>query len=169
MRDDDTDRFIYLADRPEIIPVLAQWFYDEWGLSDPTNSPERISRNLKQYLNRDQIPLAIVLMRDSQPVASASLKIREMQTHPQFLHWLGGVYVHPDYRQQGIGSILVEHAAEEAKRLAVKNLYLYTRSHERFYRRLGWQVIERPVYEGRLAIVMKRDLSIDLNEEQNNV
>ena len=28
-----------------------------------------------------------------------------METHPQYLHWLGGVYVHPDFREQGIGDL----------------------------------------------------------------
>jgi GNAT superfamily N-acetyltransferase len=168
MSSESAEKYIHLADRPDLIPVLADWIYEEWGHNDSNNSPEKVRSHLIEYLNLDQIPLTTVIMRDSQPIASASLKIREMETHPQYLHWLGGVYVHPKYRQQGIGSRLVEHAAGEAKRLAVEDLYLYTRSHVRFYTQLGWQVIERPIYEGRLAIVMKRILSVDNKEENYN-
>ena len=156
-----TDEFIYLADQPELLPVLTDWFYDEWGRSDPNSSQERMRRILGEHLNRDIIPLTIVLLRGSHPIASASLKIREMETHPKYLNWLGGVFVLPEYRQQGIGSKLVDYTASEAKRLKVNELYLYTRNHEQFYTRLGWQVIERPVYEGRIAIVMKRELSVE--------
>ncbi|MCJ7536833.1 MAG: GNAT family N-acetyltransferase [Anaerolineales bacterium] len=159
------DRYINLADQPALIPVLANWFYDEWGRRDPSSSPERMRQILGGNLNRDKIPLIIVLLRGSQPIASASLKIREIETHPQYLNWLGGVYVHPDYRDQGIGSQLVEYSANEAKRLQVNELYLYTRSHEEFYTRLGWQVIEKPIYEGCLAIVMRRILSVEAGKE----
>ena len=154
------DQYIYLADQPELLPELADWFYDEWGGSDPNSSRERMKRILGEYLNRDKIPLTIVLLRDSQPIASASLKIREMETHTQYIYWLGGVYVHPHYRDQGIGSQLVEYSANEAKRLKVNELYLYTRHHENLYTRLGWQVIERPIYEGRIAVIMKRLLPV---------
>jgi GNAT superfamily N-acetyltransferase len=156
--DKSTDKYIYLADQPELVPILADWFYDEWGRRDPNNSWKKIRSILGEHLNRERVPLTIVLLRDSQPIASASLKKSEMETHPQFLHWLGGVFVHPEYRQQGIGSRIVEFAANEAKKLSVNELYLYTRSHERFYTRLGWQVIERPIYKDRNVIVMKRIL-----------
>ena len=159
------DRYINLADQPALIPVLANWFYDEWGRRDPSSSPERMGQILGGYLNKDKIPLTIILLRGSQPIASASLKIREMETHPQYLNWLGGVFVHPDYRDQGIGSQLVEYSANEAKSLRVNELYLYTRSHEEFYTRLGWQVIEKPLYEGCLAIVMRRILSVEAGKE----
>ena len=158
------DRFIYLADQPDLLPLLTDWFVGEWGRDNPGNSRHHIGRILTDHLNRDKIPLTIVLLRDSQPIATASLKIREMETHPQYPYWLGGVYVHPDYRQQGIGSQIVQYTANEAKRLKVIDLYLYTRSHEEFYTRLGWQVIERPRYEGRIAIVMKRELSVEKDQ-----
>jgi GNAT superfamily N-acetyltransferase len=162
------DRYIYLADQPELLPVLADWFYDEWGRNDPGSSREKTSNTLAEYLNRDRIPLTIVRLRGSLAIASASLKIQEMETHPQFTHWLGGVYVHPDFRQQGIGSHLVKYSADLAKKLEVCHLYLYTRDHEHFYTRLGWQEIERPIYQGRVAIIMKRNLSVKNRKDSSN-
>ena len=81
-----------------------------------------------------------------------------METHPQYLHWLGSVYVLPEYRSQGIGTELVQYAASEARRLGVQDLYLYTRHREKFYTRLGWKPIERPIYDGRPAVIMSRKL-----------
>ena len=151
-------KFIYLADQPQLLPVLADWFFEEWGHQNPRSSLLSMQDELERYLHKDRIPLAVVSLKDSQPVASASLRIREMESHPQYMHWLGGVYVHPDHRRQGIGSRLVEFTAAEARRLSVEELYLYTRTRVKFYARLGWQVIEKPFYEGKVVSVMKREL-----------
>lgn len=153
-----SDKYIYLADRPSLVPQLARWFYKEWGQNNPHLSLETVEGKLRDRLNREKIPLVLVLLRDDLPIASASLKIREMETHPQYLHWLGSVYVLPEYRSQGIGTELVQYAASEARRLGVQDLYLYTRHRERFYARLGWKPIERPIYDGRPAVIMTRKL-----------
>jgi predicted N-acetyltransferase YhbS len=149
----------YLADCPELMPLLASWFYEEWGRRDPENSPEKVEKRLRQHLNRDQVPLTLVAFRGSELMGSASLIVREMESHPQYLHWLAGVYVHQPCRQGGIGSRLVERAAEEAARIGVGELYLYTRSHEEFYARLGWRPVRRLHYHGREVVIMKRVLA----------
>jgi predicted N-acetyltransferase YhbS len=151
----------YLADCPESVRPLALWLYEEWGRRNPDNSVEKVERRLMQRMNRDKVPLTLVAFRGAELVGSASLIIREMETHPQFLHWLGGLYIHHPYRNQGIGSRLVEYAASEAERLGVRELYLYTRHHESFYSRLGWRPVERAHYHGREVLIMKRGLGLE--------
>lgn len=154
--------FGYLADHPELAPLLASWFYEEWGRRDPANSVERVEQRLRERMNRDQLPLALVGFLSGQPVASASIIVREMDTHPQYVHWLASVYVQQECRGQGIGSRLIEHAAAEAERLGIRDLYLYTHSHESSYRRLGWRPVERPQSHGREVVIMKRVLGRQL-------
>jgi N-acetylglutamate synthase-like GNAT family acetyltransferase len=73
--------------------------------------------------------------------------------------WLGGVYVAPDHRRQGIGSALVTRAVDEARKLSVERLYLYTADQERFYARLGWSVVEQCQYRGQGVVVMTLQLA----------
>jgi len=154
-------KFILLADQPKLIPILAAWFFDEWGHNYPDLTLEIFEGKLWGRLNRDKLPLVIVLIQDGSPIASASLKIQEMETHPQYLHWLGSVYVLPEFREQGLGSQLVQYTIGEAKRLGVRDLYLYTHSREIFYTRLGWEPVERPTYHGRMVLIMKQNLSVE--------
>lgn len=158
--DNKEGSYIYLADRPEFIPVLAGWFFAEWGSNNPQLTRERIEGNLKERLNREQAPLALVRMLDGSPIASASIKIQEMETHPQYQHWLGSVYVLAEHRHQGIGTNLIQRTIEEARRIGLNELYLYTRGKQKFYAKLGWRSIETPIYHGRKVILMKQVLSV---------
>jgi len=148
----------YLADHAELLHVLAAWFYDEWGQGDPPFNLKDFEAQFRARLHRDKLPLALVALNDGVPVATASLKMQEMETHPQYLHWLGGVYTLPEFRGQGIGSQVVEAAAVEAKRLGVEELYLYTRRNVDLYAKLGWMTIEQPLYLGKPVVIMRRRL-----------
>ena len=52
-----SDQFVYLADRSELIPELARWFYDEWRQNYPDLSVEIIEGKLNTRLKKDKIPL----------------------------------------------------------------------------------------------------------------
>jgi N-acetylglutamate synthase-like GNAT family acetyltransferase len=148
----------YLADQPELVPLLSTWFFNEWGRNNPALTVKVIEERVKQRLNRDKPPLCLVAFVENQPVATAALKIREMETHPQYVHWLRNVYVLPEYRAQGIGTAVIERAKDEAKRIGIRDLYLYTRDRVSLYTRLGWQTIEQATYRGRTATIMRQGL-----------
>jgi GNAT superfamily N-acetyltransferase len=148
----------FLADFPGCLSTLAAWHYDEWGKSDPALTLEHFETGLRQRMNRKQLPLALVTYSGDVPVATASIKIQEMETHPQYMHWLGAVYTIPDYRRRGIGSQTIEAVAALAKLLGVEQLYLYTHQNEALYAHLAWVTIERPLYRGREVVIMRRSL-----------
>jgi N-acetylglutamate synthase-like GNAT family acetyltransferase len=72
---------------------------------------------------------------------------------------LASVYVDERYRRQGIGSALVRHAAHKAAELGVETLYLFTPDRESFYARLGWTILERTPFGGKMQVVMALDLA----------
>jgi N-acetylglutamate synthase-like GNAT family acetyltransferase len=57
-----------------------------------------------------------------------------------------------------VGTMLMHRATEEARRLDVPRIYLWTHSAERLYRKLGWQVVERAEYCGKESVVMRIDI-----------
>lgn len=156
----DAMRIAYLADYPGHVPTLASWIFRHWGRMYRMKSVEEQIERLSERLNKDKLPLALVALADSEPVGTASLKIREMTTHPHLHDWLGTVYVAEDHRNRGIGTALVRRAEEEAKRLGIGTLYLHTPDKEDFYAKRGWVAIERPVYYGMPVVVMKKRLAI---------
>ena len=149
----------YLADHPDLIPSIAAWLYEEWGHTYPDGSPRHTEETLRERCQRSRLPLALVGFAGQEPMSTVSLKIREMETHPHFEHWLGTVYVLPHYRRQGYGAKIVIAAEQVACALGLEQLYLYTRHSETFYADLGWETIERPMYRQRPAIIMRKWLA----------
>ena len=151
----------YLADCPDTVPLLAQWLFDEWGYRSPDGTVQGMADNLHQRLNRNRLPMALVALGQGEPLGTASLKAREVEIRPDYENWLATVYVDKPYRGGGVGSMLIEAASEEAAKLGIDELYLYTRRNETeaLYARLGWVPVERLIYRGRPAVIMKRTLA----------
>ena len=151
---------VYLADRPELTPALAEWHYNEWSHLRPGDSIQTRIRRLSKWHHREQIPTAFVAVEESQLLGSACLITHDMHTRMDLSPWLAGVFVVPEHRQQGSGVSFVQRVVEEAESLHVKTLYLYTPSAvERFYARLGWWIVNRTVYRNEDVVVMGKDIA----------
>jgi GNAT superfamily N-acetyltransferase len=150
----------YLADRPEAVPQIARWWFDEWGHLRPGASIQDLSARLRGQLNRDQIPVQIIAVRDEQVVGVAVLKLHEMvDLYPEKRFWLGNVFVAPEFRGRGIASTLATKIVEVAKSQSVDALHLQTESlNGGLYAHLGWEKVEQVHYKGYDALVMVKRL-----------
>ncbi|WP_394211331.1 GNAT family N-acetyltransferase [Enterovibrio calviensis] len=135
--------FIYLADRPEFLPLVAKWYFNEWGALSNA-SLEDFTNKLSDYLNTDKIPLLVLAMDGDIAVGAAHLRFHEMSIYPDKEHWLGGVYVDIPYRGKHIASALVTMIEEIALTNGVQQLHLQTEQLDGgLYAKLGWQEIEQ--------------------------
>lgn len=149
----------YLADHPAFISTLARWHHAQWSYLSPDSTVEHRIARLQAHLGKEQIPTTFVAYDTAADgtetaIGSASLIAQDMDTHPELSPWLASVYVATEHRRQGIGSALVRRVAQEAAKLGVDKLYLFTPDQDHFYARLGWQEIERCIYRGYPQIVM---------------
>lgn len=151
-------RVEYIADRPESVPLVAGWYFAQWGHLNPAATLEAVRDKLVASMNRDAIPLTVLAIIDEDVVGAAQLKYREMPIFPDKEHWLGGVYVVPEYRGQGISEQLVDSVIEAARNLGVQTLHIQTeRLDGGLYARLGWTPVEQ-VNRGIDVLVMERTL-----------
>jgi GNAT superfamily N-acetyltransferase len=142
--------------------LVANWLYKQWGKTNPALTLEGTHQAVMGRLQRDKLPLCLVAFLSERPVGTASLRIREVEIRPQFQSWLGNLYVVPEKRSQGIGVCLIERAVAEARRVGIRELYLYTRGEGSLYASLGWKIIEALTYRGRQATIMKYELALNL-------
>jgi predicted N-acetyltransferase YhbS len=138
-------RIEQLAERPDLLPIVAEWIYNEWWTSVDGASVGALSDLLRGHLIPDQIPLTLVASLDSRPVGTATLLARDVGTEewPDPSPWLAALYVVPECRHRGIGGALVNVTVSKATALGVGVLHLLTIEREEFYAHRGWRVIHR--------------------------
>jgi predicted N-acetyltransferase YhbS len=135
-----------LADRPEFIPLLAEWHFREWAYLRPGDSVVNRIRILHERSGRVELPVTFVASSGSELLGSAMLVHREMETHPHFTPWLAGVFVDPAHRRRGIGRALAEHVVCEAGARGYSTVYLFTPNAQDFFSHFGWSIVEHTRY-----------------------
>lgn len=159
--------FEFLANRQDAIPIVAKWYFEEWGHKVPGNSIEQTIDRLNRQLvggachkdNRHKLPLPILAVEGEKVLGVARLKLHEMDIYPEKEFWLGSLFVSPTSRGKGIGSALANKIATIAVEFGAKELYLQTEALDGgLYRQLGWHLIETVRYKGFHVAVMVRNL-----------
>lgn len=150
----------YLKEYSQWVPIIAQWFYEEWGEFHPELDVNRIAERLGERCNTDRIPLALVAVRQEEVIGTVSLKKYDMDTRMQFSPWLASLYVRRDCRNKGVGIRLIDAGLEKARILGIKLLYLYTRTkkHVDFYLSHGWVHVETTDYRGGMVTILLKAL-----------
>jgi GNAT superfamily N-acetyltransferase len=154
-------KFKFLADRKDAIPVVAKWYFEEWGYHVPGNSIDQTIVRITGKLDCNKLPLYILAIEDKRVLGVAQLKQYEMDIYPEKEFWLGGLFVSPIARGRGIGSSLANKITTVAASLNVKEIYLQTEALDGgLYHQLGWQPIETVRSKGFDVTVMVRKLDI---------
>jgi GNAT superfamily N-acetyltransferase len=153
-------KITYLADHKEVIPRLADWFYQEWFYLYPNKTINDVRNAIGERINRDSIPVALVAFKGTALVGTVCLKTYDMDTRLDLSPWLAGLYVPESWRRQGIGTALVEAIEEKAKILGILKLYLYTPSAESFFLRMAWRPKETTKYHGAVVTIMEKEITL---------
>ncbi len=155
----------YLADHARFIPTIAGWYFREWGHYRLGDSVERRIGRLTEAAGHRRVPTVVVAYEGENVLGSAMLVACDMESRKELTPWVAGVYVDPAERGNGIGQALVERVIEEARALGFPCLYLFTFSTEKYYERLGWEVVERTEYMGSEVTVMRLGLDAVSDDE----
>lgn len=152
----------FLADNSELVPTLAQWTYDAWSQYDPELTVDRATQSLGISQNREKIPLTFVALDGEIPIGMATLKesIR-VPGYQMKTPWLGSFYVLPEYKNQGVGSALLDAIYAKAKKLGYKTVYLFASDSliVPWYEKQGWEQFATDTFYGREVTLMRHQLT----------
>ena len=148
----------YLGQHPEHIPTIAQWHQNEWCKISPQLTTQLRIDLYSGYDAKPGIPCCILALINDKPAGSASLVLSDMDTHTHLSPWVASVYVHSEFRNQGIASRLLELCIENAIKAGIQKLYLFTPDQTNFYLKRGWKQIESTMYHGEHVDIMSFDI-----------
>ena len=152
-------KFEYLADNKNLIPIIANWYFEEWGYLTKGKTLDNEIENLQVYLNKDRIPFILLAIDNNELLGAAQLKYHEMSIYPDKDHWLGGVYVSKKHRGNGVARKIIQELLLIAKKMNVKTLYLQTQNlNGGLYSKMGWLPIEQVNYRNIDVLVMEKNI-----------
>ena len=144
-----------LADCAEAIPMLAQWFCEEWPYEG--RSRGEAEAQLRENLNRDRVPITWVRRAGGEVIGTVSLDLSDLPVpaYAQLSPWLASLYVIPSARGRGIGRALVNHLLDFARRSSISTVYLWTPGSTGLYEKCGWKIFDTATYAGRAITLMQ--------------
>lgn len=139
----------------EVIQKIAQWYFEEW------DTPiEKTIRRLSNQSGND-ILFQLVIVLNQKVVATGGLcnTVNIYNVHPKlqkFRPWIGLLYTQKEYRNKGLGTMLLKEIERNAKEKNLNKLYLYTYTAQSLYGRHGWREIDNVMYKDHDTAVMEK-------------
>lgn len=124
-----------------IFDKICGWNYNWWGIRN-NDSFEAVKCYLEHSLCKDRLPQTYVALIDNQPVGMYQISMSDdLETRPDIYPWLVNVYVDESFRGKGICKEMMNTVSENAKKINLTELFLYTK-HIGLYEKFGWKFVE---------------------------
>lgn len=147
-----------VLDRPDLVPIVARWLWQEWG-RHKGRTPEMSERRLRSRDATTGPEQTWILLDGGIPAATASLVHDDLDTRPELTPWLASVFVDPPMRGRGHAARLVRVVEDAARAGGNHTLWLHSQHAAGLYAGLGWIAVGAEVDHGHVVTLMRRDLA----------
>ena len=144
-----------LQQKPKYLDRVAEWLYHEWGAKTEGSSLLAVKEKLKKFTNIDKLPINYIALVGGDLVGTFNLMLSDPPKRKDLSPWFGSLYVEPNYRNQGIGTLLLKSAVSKAKEFGVEKLYLCTPNHQEMYAKSGWKPIDEVEFRDEIVTIME--------------
>ena len=142
----------FLADYPDTIPTLVQWFRDQWPDYYAEMSQEELEQDFLSDTSRERLPSRLVAFESNELVGTIILR-EQTETLPEQGPELGGLYVVESHQGRGIATELVRAGMQLALDQGYETVFATTVVAAGILERLGWEFIKTVVHQdGQLAL-----------------
>lgn len=145
----------FLADHPQVVPMLARWFCAQWPDYFAGRPLMEIEQDFHEDANRDRIPTRLVAFVDDELAGTIVLRQRAFGGLAAYSPGLGGLYVAEPYRRRGVGAELIKAGMDLSRAQGYETVYAATSVAHGLFTRLGWALIET-VSEGQEQVGIYR-------------
>ncbi|MDH3699685.1 MAG: GNAT family N-acetyltransferase [Alphaproteobacteria bacterium] len=133
-------KLAFLADRPDLIPTLCEWFAEIWAPYYGPDGPGNAAADLYAGCQVNALPVCLLAVDGAgEPMGTASLKTVSVADLPRHGPWLAALVVRPNCAGRGIANFLVQAIEIEAARRGETALYCDANTDETLKNPGGWE------------------------------
>jgi len=144
-------------------PWLTQIAVDQfeyWGPLTGYSSRSSYESFLQQAAQSRALPRVLIASIGGTLLGSVNLLMNEMTIRPQFMPWMGQLFVAEKQRSLGVGAALLDAAASYVEQLGYRQLFLFTSGTlPHYYRSRGWSDVEDVTYLGKVRTIMRLEIN----------
>lgn len=144
----------YLHDIPELEPLIAQWFLQEWPSHYGYSGNGDVWQDIAAYRQRAGVGMGIVAFENNQPCGFIALKSERFLPNNPAFPWVGAAFVIPEKRNQGLGQYLFEQLELIIDKRQYPHIFCATAVADSLLIRCGWQ-LSAPLSRPSLRIYHK--------------
>ncbi len=134
----------YLADVPQAVPRLADYFRAEWRPYYGPSGPGDAAADIKACCQTDRLPLALVAIGHRGEIyGTGALKTTSVGAKPGQGPWIAALMVEKNNRRKGIGAALISALEGEARRRGFDALYTSTDTAGGILLRRQWRAMDQ--------------------------
>lgn len=119
---------------PTLLPTLAAWFHDKWGI--PYAAYEESMTDA--LAGQASVPAWYAILEGDRIIGGAGVIANDFHDRPDLTPNICALYIEPDRRGRGLAGKLLDHICADMKEKGISTLYLLT-DHTAFYERYGWE------------------------------
>jgi GNAT superfamily N-acetyltransferase len=148
----------YLADHPEALPVLVNWFVTEWPAWYGPGGHGDAAHDLTSCCRKHELPVGVIGLLDGELIGVAILKPDSVSGRPDLFPWAAGGLVRAPFRRRGMGAKLLAALEECARGLGFPAIYCGTATSESLLERCGWRYLEHSEAHDDVVAVYEKTL-----------
>jgi polyamine oxidase len=136
-----------VAEHQALAPLLARWHAAEWQHLYANWNEEVALSEFHAMKRRGLVPMTWLAFDGSardEASLLGSISLIDDDELPGFESvgpWLASLFIRPEARERGLGSMLTRHCLREAARLGYGQVYLFTAGQEAFYLERDWRFV----------------------------
>ena len=142
----------------KLIDRIAEWYLEEWSIPKA-----RTKIRLANHVN-DDVLVQLVLKEGNSIIATGGLYSNTglsiiFPHYKAISPWIALLYTDKKNRGKGHGTLLLKALEEYALEFGITQVYLYTSTAEKLFKRNGYKQIDRIKYRNVDTVVMEKHLS----------
>ena len=147
-----------LARHREAIPLVAQWFIDEWPTWYGPDGPGNVAADLEAFAASEQsLPVGLLLFEATVAIGAGALKATSIPSHSHLTPWAAAGFVLPQHRGKGAGLFLLQELVGKARQLGYEHVYCGTSTAESLLVRAGWAAVAVTQLEGKDLTIFRSE------------